>query len=535
MTNKKKVGALVLFLLTQVIFISAWSDDKSHNSPVNSAQIIISTSSSGVVSNILCSPNEAVVEKTATDMIGRFAVWDPVRNKAYIFGAISGVGGAILEYDPSLDKGTIKKEQLPQEVLGLTFNIINETIISLAKGDIGIVYTTWDSKEKKVLIFTISDNSIKVFEYDPVLGTTIQKQQAPLPNIRIGESKAWDPNNKKLYFFGGSENGKGHSTAFNQISEYDLLANKFTIKTETLPVTLTKSAAVWDTNLNKAYIFGGLTGIRPYNQEYRSLVSVNTIIEYDPQTGSVLTKKETFPLDIDSTIAVWDPVRNKAYIFGGIAQNDGEARQQDTIYEYDPQLQRLIAKTGKLKFSDKFDPLSQNAYNHIFPGSAIFATLNNKIYLFGIGPPKNPFPDSVLESWGITPSVDNLSKVLEFNTCTVSPSFTGIWKGIIKASGRQKKITLDLCTRDNLIAGLVSYPGTIRKNLISTDTLISETEAIIKLKSLIPGKSESITLKLDGEKLSGTFNDGATFLAKRVSALNSKEVCPFKTSDMDTN
>lgn len=173
----------------------------------------------------------------------------------------------------------------------------------------------------------------EILEIDPST-KTVTKKTATLP-VGIQEASAvWDSTNNVAYIFGGLEVVQGApdvSTRQNAIYKYTPLTDTITTLTPTLPTARFLTSAVWDTDNNVAYIFGG---------DDASSSTLDTIITFDPAgnggLGSVSTEAETLPYPTDSTSAVWNPTTSKAYIFGGYIFNGSQTVPTNEVIEYTP-------------------------------------------------------------------------------------------------------------------------------------------------------------------------------------------------------
>src|SRR3989338_5908801 len=129
------------------------------------------------------------------------------------------------------------------------------------------------------------------------------------------------------------------------------------LKPEILPTAKFTAPAAYDPITDKAYIFGG------FGSTVNSHLS--EIIEYTPSTGIVVTRPETLPTPRNGSSAVWDPTTNKAYVFGGY---DGSFYNQ--IIEFSP-------STGMLVIRPETLPTGRDGT------SAVWDPVNNKAYIFG--------------------------------------------------------------------------------------------------------------------------------------------------------
>ena len=116
---------------------------------------------------------------------------------------------------------------------------------------------------------------------------------------------------------------------------------------------------------------------------------------------------------------------------------------------------------------------------------------------------------------------------------TVSENFTGVWQAkldrTVTINGTTVKegsrvINFKLCVSDNKIKGILEHPGIFKRALITTDSVVSETEVKLNLKDRA-GREGTLTLKLNGEQLNGTFGNGVSFIAIKRSKLNPIKAC----------
>ncbi len=225
------------------------------------------------------------------------AVWNPDTKTAYIFGGADSMGylGDILEYDP------------------VTYMIGVVGALPLPRAS---TCSVWDPINHKAYIFGGIDNTgtlNQIVEYDPTFSTSIRAYVRPetLPIKKYLASAVWNPNVNKAYIFGGGNVVNGTRINSNQILEYDPLMHEIKTREETLPSSRILTSSIWNSVANKAYIYGGSD----------DTVNFNQILEYDPAASVVSNRvtisPETLPSGRVSTIAAWDSINNKTYIFGG--------------------------------------------------------------------------------------------------------------------------------------------------------------------------------------------------------------------------
>ncbi len=160
----------------------------------------------------------------------------------------------------------------------------------------------------------------------------------PMPEGRSATSAAYEGD--FAYVFGGrSEDGN----ATDSIIRYDVDANEVTMLDSDLPSPRLGTSAVWSGNVgagdlgaechpncfdSKMFIFGGLDTHEGDTQMetacHPNCMSVGKeILEFDPVDESVTVRGAEFDAALYGTSAVWDPVDEVSYVFGGFSEDDG--------------------------------------------------------------------------------------------------------------------------------------------------------------------------------------------------------------------
>ena len=152
----------------------------------------------------------------------------------------------------------------------------------------------------RVYLFGSDDAPHAIQQYDPVSDSTVNSGPV-LPWSMHGASAIYVPSRHAIYLLGGMT---------PDIMALDVGQMVTTVLDHKLPSARPYASAVYVPGMDKAYIFGGLG---PGDSE------VDSILEYDLQTGTVITLPATLPLPMGRTSAVYDPVTDSAYIFGGRA------------------------------------------------------------------------------------------------------------------------------------------------------------------------------------------------------------------------
>lgn len=201
------------------------------------------------------------------------------------------------------------------------------------------------------------------------------------------------------------------------------------------------TSAVWSTTTNKAYIFGGYTRAVHSQDSY-----TNRILEYDPATNTTRVMAARLPSPRAGTSAVWDPVRNKAYIFGGHNSSIGYALKE--VLEYDPVQDRVVTKSAVFPTTQQmaiYDEGSRRWISQVWDlsgitrTSAAWSAANGKAYIIGgegsnsIGHKQNIFE--------YDPGTDTL-RALNVALPAPKSGLTAIWDDVAKevyiAGGRNK-------------------------------------------------------------------------------------------------
>ena len=185
---------------------------------------------------------------------------------------------------------------------------------------------------------------------------------APLPSARNSTSAATALNGK-IYVFGG-RNSSGVS--LDDIVEFDPEAQTVTTLEATLPSARWKTSAATAPN-GKIYVFGG-------SDDGATLLA--DILEFDPVTQTVTTLEATLPSARNSTSAATAP-NGKIYVFGG-----SDSSALDDIVEFDPEAQTVTTlDMGNRRRSDTSAATAPNGKIYVF-GGVYGATEYNDILEF---------------------------------------------------------------------------------------------------------------------------------------------------------
>ncbi|MEK6983465.1 MAG: kelch repeat-containing protein [Nanoarchaeota archaeon] len=239
-------------------------------------------------------------------------------------------------------------------------------------------------QNNKIYCFGGESNAVytgQILEYTPSTDTLATKT-ATLPSVRAYMSCSFNPANSKIYCFGGFNGG----SFFNQILEYTPSTDTLVTKAAILPSgTVAPSCDTYSTS-QKIYCFGGWSGFGS---------PLSRITEYAPSTDTLVTKTATLPTARGAPSCARNPGNNKVYCFGGL---DVGSTFLNQIVEYDPATDSRAAKSATL------------------PGGRDYASCavnpaTNKIYCFGganAAPPGANQISQIIEYTITTPSTGRL-------------------------------------------------------------------------------------------------------------------------------
>jgi N-acetylneuraminic acid mutarotase len=150
-----------------------------------------------------------------------------------------------------------------------------------------------------VYLFGGTGRSDAIQEYDPATNTST-KSGLTLPFPLLGSAAVYVESRQAIYLLGG-----GWQT---DVVVFDVGQMITTVLENKLPAPLSYASAVYVPHQDKAYIFGG------------SAVDgspLDTILEYDLAAGTVVTLPVSLPTPTTMASAIYDPVTDSAYVFGG--------------------------------------------------------------------------------------------------------------------------------------------------------------------------------------------------------------------------
>ncbi len=254
---------------------------------------------------------------------------------------------------------------------------INDSIQLTASGDnisLKPAATTYlgpgayDPSSKKAYLFGAVDESDKTVDQTVEYNATSDTYTAKTGTVNLSYvSAAWSTSTSKAYIFGGEQRSAtcATPTPTNTIREYNPSGDSVSIKSATFPTARAETAAIYDPNNSKIYIFGG-------RQETvgggctRSYTPYNQIFEYNPATDTLTQKSATLPTAMWGVFGAWDPVTSRIIIFGGV---DSGLSEHNQIYAYDPGSDTLTAKSTMT--------------TALYGSNAIYDTSRNRIFIFG--------------------------------------------------------------------------------------------------------------------------------------------------------
>jgi hypothetical protein len=178
-----------------------------------------------------------------------------------------------------------------------------------------------------------------LWEWDPAAGTwTNRTPSGSKPRPRAGAGMVFDSTRKKFVIFGGTDMDQND---YQDTWEWDPTAGAFTDRTGSgpLPDARTEHSMVFEKSTGKVLLFGGeaIFGDNPPGDTW----------EWDPGTGgwSKLAPTTAPSARFDSAM-VWDSQRNRAVLFGGMEGGPDGNPEQDT-WEWDPARSTWTERTAE--------------------------------------------------------------------------------------------------------------------------------------------------------------------------------------------
>jgi len=136
-------------------------------------------------------------------------------------------------------------------------------------------------------------------EYDPATHSTVESGLI-LPYPLCGAAAVYMESRNAVHLLGGGPH--------TDVIVFDVGQAVTRTLANVLPAPLSYASAVYVPSRDKAYIFGGRGADGS---------ELNTILEYDPAAGTVVTLPVSLPISMSMSSAIYDPVTDSAYIFGG--------------------------------------------------------------------------------------------------------------------------------------------------------------------------------------------------------------------------
>ncbi len=197
-----------------------------------------------------------------------------------------------------------------------------------------------------------------------------------VPSARQGHSAVWDTLNSRMLIFGGADEV---AAFYNDLYAYTPATNTWASVTPSgaPPSQRREHAAVWDPVGNRMFVFGGEDSIpNRLNNLYSYTFSSNT--------WALVTPSGTPPsVRLDAT-AVWDPVNNRMLVFGGSLV--GNVMAQD-FYSYTPSTNAWASvpligtpPTARAAAAMVWDP--QNSRFILFGGNIGSGSYSNQLYYY---------------------------------------------------------------------------------------------------------------------------------------------------------
>ncbi len=204
----------------------------------------------------------------------------------------------------------------------------------------------------RLYLFGGAGDSRAVQVYDPATNSTIALTRT-LAHEMAGGAGFYVASEDRVYLLGGN-------LETTDVMAFDVALQSLSVLSDVLPSPLSYASTIYVAEQKKAYIFGGVTGDSDTDAQ-------DTIWEYDLEAGSVVTLPVTLPVSpLSHTSAVYDPLTQSAYVFGG--QFFGVPTQRIVKFSVAPQV--TVSVVGLL-------PVACSG------ASAVHVPEQQRVYLFG--------------------------------------------------------------------------------------------------------------------------------------------------------
>lgn len=273
------------------------------------------------------------------------AVWDSQRSVAYLLGG-EGTDGEIIEFDPSRSTGS--------KVTVLTDRLPDSRIASTA---------VWDSGSSRGFVFggmSGGGSSDEIIEFDPSrpAGQRVRVSADRLPSPRVGSAATFDPQDRVAYVVGADLVTIAKEVVLFDASRSE--GSRVSVAPFELQTSARRSASVFDSVRDVLFVLGGsnddgdrldfvwmlsagdselsrvgrmtsarysvatcidsATGTVYGFGGYGPLAALDEIVAAGTHEGfraAVDTLPDVMPTGRKQAAAVWDPIRRRAYVFGG--------------------------------------------------------------------------------------------------------------------------------------------------------------------------------------------------------------------------
>jgi N-acetylneuraminic acid mutarotase len=211
----------------------------------------------------------------------------------------------------------------------------------------------------RIYLFGGAGDSRAIQVYDPATNSTIALTRT-LAHELAGGAGFYVASEDRVYLLGGN-------LETTDITVFDVTLQSVGVLSDVLPCPISYASTVYVAEQQKAYIFGGMIGDSNTDAQ-------DTIWEYDLRAGTVVTLPVALPVSpLSHTSAVYDPLTQSAYIFGG--QFFGVPTQR--IFKFSVASQVTVSVVGLLPAacsgaSAVYVPEQQRAY--VFGGQGSTAT-----------------------------------------------------------------------------------------------------------------------------------------------------------------
>jgi N-acetylneuraminic acid mutarotase len=208
--------------------------------------------------------------------------------------------------------------------------------IHLELTDLSRSSAVWDSKGNRIIVFGgrrsdgIKNNRLIVYDDYNCIWENV-RSAVDAPPVRDWHSAVWDPNEEKMYIFGGVGSSNNY---YNDLWVYTPSTKYWNLldPSGVLPPPLVAHSAAWDEVEGNMYVFGGKKHSYLNHNDIWKYNAAENAWKHLPMIGQIPEARS------DHT-AVWSTSQRIMYIFGGVPNNYVSPSQlMNDLWEFNPEV-----------------------------------------------------------------------------------------------------------------------------------------------------------------------------------------------------